>query len=95
MTIWKRIGSFFEDVGAFVLNFLSAGFKVIKKNGGKLLLSVAMDAVLAVEKTGGGNKFDAAKEIVVTRLKSEGVPIVLNAVNIAIELAVAKMNENK
>jgi hypothetical protein len=97
MTVWKRIGNFFGRVGRGIWAFLSAGAEVIAENGGKLLMQSALEAVVAAEAAGGngGDKFKVAKDTVIAKLRVAGIPIVLNAVHLAIENAVAEMNRAK
>ena len=97
MTIWERAGNFCKRIGRGVWAFLSAGAEVIEANGGKVLIAAALEAVAAAEKAGGngGDKFKVAKDTVIARLEAASIPIVLNAVHLAIENAVAEMNKSK
>lgn len=63
---------------------------------GPVLLESATDAVMAAEQTPGDGKakFAAAFAMVVKDLESKGVPVVVNAVNLAIEAAVANMKSS-
>lgn len=73
---------FFSDLG-----------NLIKKNGGELLLSVAVEAVKAAEDHGGSGeeKFAFAYNFITDKLKSDGVEAVVTAVEGAILGAVAKI----
>lgn len=89
--------SFFGKIWLFLFTFFSAAAKVVYENGGKVLTDAAMEAVKAAEKSGGKGeaKFAAALASVVAVLQAEGIPVVMNAVRIAVEAAVAKMNSSK
>jgi Bacteriophage holin of superfamily 6 (Holin_LLH) len=80
-------------VGAVVFSLVTAMGKTIAENGGPLLAQAAMDGVLAAEQKGGtgSEKLAAAQAAVIADLTAKGIPIVMNAVNGAIEAAVAKM----
>lgn len=101
MSFFSKLGgwivAFVSKFGTGILAFVQAGAKSIAENGGDLLVSAARDAVLAAEKAGGNgdDKAVAAEKAVIGALVSKGVPIVLNAVRIAIENAVAEMNKAK
>lgn len=68
----------------------------IEINGGDFLITAAMDAVVAAETKGGTGKekLQAAQDAVVADLTSKGIAIAMNAVNGAIESAVAQHKEN-
>jgi hypothetical protein len=93
MSIWKEFLNFIHGVGHEVLNFISPLAASIARNGGPVLLEIAQAAVLAAETTGGSgsDKLKAAQEAVVAGLKAKEIPIVMNAVNGAIEAAVAAL----
>jgi len=95
-SLWDNLVEWLEDIGEDILNFTKPLAKQIAKNGGKLLLDTALAAVVAAEQAGGSgsDKFDVAKNLVISELEVKGLPIVLNAVHGAIEAAVAKLNEN-
>lgn len=80
-------------IGAKVFSLVSALGKTIAENGGPVLAQAALDAVMAAEQAGGGaaEKLAAAQAAVVSDLTSKGIPVVMNAVNGAIEAAVAQM----
>src|SRR4051812_46413286 len=75
------------------LVFYHAVISSAEANGGKLLRDAATAAVSAAEVTGGSgqDKFNAALASVVSTLSTAGIPIVKNAVNGAIEAAVANL----
>lgn len=91
--MWTRIKNFFKGFLLDVEKFLNPLAHEIFAFGGKLLLESAIKAVYEAEKTKGSGreKFEAAKESVIRDLKEGGHMIVENAINGAIEAAVAKM----
>ena len=91
--LWDSLEEWFEKIGQDVVDFIKPLAKQIAENGGKLLLNAALEAVQAAEASGGSgrDKFDAAQIAVVKKLQDEGMPIVLNAINGAIESAVAAL----
>jgi hypothetical protein len=90
---FHRIEAFFTDEEKIVLPILEAAGKQILANGGPILLDAAMSAVGVAEKTSGTGveKLAAATAEVVGVLKEKGVPVVMNAVNVAIEGSVAAL----
>ncbi len=92
--LWDAVTEWFENIGEDILDFVAPLAKEIAKNGGKLLLEVAREAVLLAEATGGSgrDKFEAAQAHIKTALEARGIPVVLNAVNGAIEAAVARLH---
>lgn len=93
--LWDTFVDWLEDIGEDVLDALKPVAKQIAKSGGIALIAAAQAAVAAAEEAGGSGreKFDAAQNAVVDKLKEQGIPIVMNAVNAAIEAAVAKLND--
>jgi hypothetical protein len=91
--LWDQIEEWFEKIGEDIVDFVKPLAKEIAANGGMVLLNAAHDAVLAAEAVGGsgGDKFKAAQEALIAKVQAEGLPVVLNAINGAIEAAVAKM----
>lgn len=89
----KVLLAWLSGVGMAVFNLLSAMGKSIAANGGPVLVQAAEDAVLAAETTGGdaSAKLAAAQAAVIADLQKNGIPVVMNAVNGAIEAAVAGM----
>lgn len=86
-----------QSIFGAALDFVSALAASIEKNGGSLLQKAALAAVKAAEDAGGSgsDKFDAAFDQVVEVLKNEGIPIVINAINGAIEAAVAEIKSEE
>ncbi len=106
MNILKKIGDLLGDVGEWLLgigddtiDFAKGILTTLAKN--PEIQRIATEAVKAVEAaalaaaTGksGSEKLAEAQAIVVDGLKKEGLPIVMNAVNIAIEAAVANLKQ--
>lgn len=93
----SKIASAFAYLESLVTTFFSAGIKVIAANGGHVLLDAALSAVQAAEATGGSGpaKLAAAQTAVLATLKAEGIPVLQNAVNLAIEGAVAQLNASQ
>ena len=101
MSVWSDFVGWVEGIGHSILDFLNPLAASIAKNGGDLLVSLAQEEVAkaedaAVAAAAAGNaqtgldKFAAAQKGVVAELVAKGIPVVLNAVNGAIEAAVAK-----
>ena len=97
---WEKISeylkSFFTEAEKIALTFLSAAAKSIASSGGALLTSAALVAVKAAQESGGTNdeKFQAAFDAVKDTLASEGIIAGTNAINVAIEAAVAQLKED-
>lgn len=92
-----KLKSLADEILEFVESFFGAAIKAVEQNGGPLLVQLATDAVAAAEASGGsgGQKLQAAVDSVVAGLKTNGVPVVLNAVNIAVETAVANLKASQ
>jgi hypothetical protein len=90
------IQNFFHDGIADILSGLNALASSIAKNGGAVLIAAAAAAVAAAEAEGGtgSEKFKAAQAAVVATLTAKGIVVVMNAVNGAIEAAVAQHKAN-
>jgi hypothetical protein len=97
MSVSNWIHHLFSETRAEILSFLSPALALIESNGGKILTDAAVAAVTAAEATGGSGQTKAAAAFasVSAVLVSEGIPVVKNAVNLAIETAVANMNASK
>lgn len=85
----------FSSLGRSFEAFFQSLAENIAKNGGQILISAAVSAVAAAESKGGSGKekLGFAQDAVVAVLASRGIPIVWNAVNGAIEAAVAEYNK--
>lgn len=100
--MWQEFLGWLMRVGHGTLSFISTLAESIADNGGQVLIDAAKQEVQAVEDAAAaglaaGNimtaedKFAQAQAAVVQTLKTEGIPVVMNAVNGAIEAAVAAM----
>lgn len=91
--LWAHFKAFFTEAEQIALTFMSAMAKSIAASGGALLVSAAAAAVKAAEAQGGSGeeKLAAAKKAVIGTLESEGIAYAMNAVNGAIEAAVAEL----
>jgi hypothetical protein len=92
-SLWTKFTTWLRGIGEDVMDFLEPIAQEIAKSGGIVLVQIAQEAVLAAEAAGGSgsDKFNAARKTVENGLKAQGIPIVINAINAAIEAAVAKM----
>lgn len=91
--VWTQIENIFtKEEQAFALFFEDAIHNVAV-NGGPVLVNAATNAVEAAEKQGGSGsaKLAAATAAVVATLTTQGIPVVVSAVNSAIEAAVARL----
>lgn len=86
------IQNFFHAGIGDILAGLNALANSIAKNGGAVLLLAAANAVVAAEAQGGtgAEKLKAAQDSVIATLTAQGLPVVKNAINGAIEAAVAQ-----
>lgn len=93
----KEIAAWFEDIGESILDGIKPLARQIARNGGALLLEAATAAVIAAEAQGGSgrDKFDAARGSVIATLEAKSLPIVMNAIHGAIEIAVAALKEKQ
>lgn len=75
-------------------SFFLAAIHNVEASGGEILRQGASDAVNAAENAGGTaeDKFKAAYNSVVATLKANGLPLVENAIKLAIEAAVANLS---
>lgn len=91
--MWKKFLRSFRSTRDDVIDALTPLAVQIAKSGGQILLEAALSAVRTAEQTGGSGeeKFKAAKKIVVKNLQDKGLPLVTNAINGAIESAVASL----
>lgn len=91
--IWSDIEGFFSDAEKDTVTFIESLVDSIAANGGAVLISAATGAVAAAEATGGtaATKLAAAVASVTSTLTTQGIPVVQNAINGAIEAAVAQM----
>jgi len=90
------IQNFFHDGVKDIFAGLSALANSIALNGGAVLLEAAAAAVAAAEAQGGtgAEKLKAAQDSVIATLTAQGLSVVKNAINGAIEAAVAQHKAN-
>lgn len=88
MSFFSKLWSFFKPAARMFVSSLADN---IAKNGGPVLIQAALDGVAAAEQHGGSSseKWNKAKEVVVAKLKANGIPLVNSAINGAIEAALA------
>lgn len=93
--LWDGFVEWLEDIGEDVLDALKPIARQIARSGGMALVTAAQAAVAAAESQGGSGeeKFKAAQKAVVASLEAQSIPIVINAINGAIEAAVAKLKD--
>jgi hypothetical protein len=93
--LWDAFVEWLEDIGEDVLDFVKPLGKQIAAGGGALLVEAARQAVKAAEAEGGSgrDKFNAAQSKVVEVLEKQGINVIINAVNGAIEAAVAGLKK--
>ena len=94
--IWEHIENLFTDVEKSVAEFVESLASTIAHNGGTVLIAAAASAVIAAEKEGGtgSQKLAAAQAAVAATLTAQGIDLVWNAINGAIEAAVAQHKLN-
>lgn len=103
VNFFGRVKNWLFSIGDDTIVFAKGILIILSQN--KELQAIASNAVKLVEEAAmsymSGNKLDSkaklemAQDIVKGGLKSKGLPIVMNAINIAIEAAVANMNVGK
>lgn len=95
--IWADIKGFFSKEEEAVVAFVSALIHNIAQNGGQVLMDAATAAVTAAENTGGtaAVKFAAAQASITATLVAEGAPVIMSAVNAAIEAAVSALSSTQ
>jgi len=93
--MWKKFLRWFRAGLNDILEALEPLARQLAKSGGQVLITAAWIAVQTVEKTGGtgDEKLNLARKMVVKHLQDNGLPIVMNAINGAIEMAVARLND--
>ena len=109
MNILKKIGELLGDVGEWLLGIgddtiefargllitLSQNpeIQAIAKAAVKEVEQAALAAAVTGDKVAGYVKLVQAQSLVIDGLKEKGLPIVMNAINIAIEAAVANLRK--
>ncbi len=104
MSFLSKIVDKIKEVAADILDeleqltivFISSLAATIIKGGGSVLIDAARDAVKQAQETGGSpsEKLEAAKASVISTLEAKGIPVIMNAVNGAIEAAVAQLKDD-
>lgn len=91
------IKDLFTEAEQEAIVFATPAIDYIEKNGGAPLRQFAADEVLAAEAlvTDGPSKFLAAQTAIVAKLTAAEIAVVIGAVNVAIEMAHAKMVMDK
>lgn len=95
MNIFKRLKKWVFGISDDVLDFAKGLLVTLAEN--PEIRALAAEAVKAVEEAAlaakGNQKLAQAQNIVIGGLKAKGLPIVMNAINIAIEAAVANLRK--
>lgn len=93
--VLSQIGNWIAKGFHNVAAEFDALFDSIYKNGGAVLMAAAAAAVQAAETEGGTSdeKKAAAVAAIIKVLKEQGIPVVMNAINGAIEAEVAKLTQ--
>ena len=101
MNIFKRLKKWIFGISDDVLDFAKGLLVTLAEN--PEIRALAAEAVKAVEEAAlavvqgdrpkGNQKLAQAQNIVIGGLKAKGLPIVMNAINIAIEAAVANLRK--
>lgn len=100
MSILSEIGAFLMGISASTLNFIKGIVVMLASNPQVQAIATAEvqkaeDAAIAAVQSGsvmtGVEKFTAAQTGVVQQLTEAGLPVIMNAVNLAIEGAVANL----
>ena len=95
MNIWAKI----QAVTTWIWDFFKPVFNIMIKQAGQVLMATALEVVTSIAKDpslmskDGEEKRKIALKLITDQLVSEGVNIGTSAVNLAIEMAVAKINE--
>lgn len=89
--IWDSLKAFFTKAQAAIITFAAPGLHMLVDQGGDILAQAAQSAVTAAESNGGtaGEKFTFAKNALITNVKAQIPNLTENAINLALELAVA------
>ena len=95
MGFWSDLKDWFLGLLDQIQAWLAPAAKAIAINGGMALVAAAEKAVAAVAADptilSDSDKRSAALDMILEDLKTQGIAIGLNAINIAIEAAVAAM----
>lgn len=86
---------FIHMLSDFGITFFHAAIYSVEQSGGQFLRDAATQAAQAFENENLSNeeKFSGAYKSVVGQLEAQAIPIVINAIRIAIETAVANLKQ--
>lgn len=102
MTVFKRFTAWLLGIGNDTLQFAKGllitlaqnpEIQAIAKEAVKQVELAAIQAIAGGGAVSGAEKLKQAQAIVIDGLKAKGLPIITNAINIAIEAAVANMKQ--
>lgn len=90
---WSEILEFLEEAFNWVKPIFSAALKQLVKGGGATLIAAAQAAAEAAQKSGGSGdeKYEMAFKAVKETIHNSGQIALDSAINLAIEMAVAKI----
>ena len=90
---WAEVLEFLEEAFNWVKPIFSAALKQLIKGGGATLVLAATNAVSAAQTAGGSGdeKYEMAFNAVKETIKDSGQEALDSAINLAIEMAVAKL----
>lgn len=93
MGFWSKVTSFFSSVLSNMEVWLKPAAAYLVANGGPILVAAAEQAVAAVaadpKVMSDTEKRNAAGAAILAQMKSQGVPVAVSAINLAIEAALA------
>ncbi len=99
MSFWSKLESLFLTVVGKIEVWLKPAAQYLAANGGPVLVAAAEAAVAAVAadpsmlSKSGSEKRDAAGKQITAQLTAQGIPVVVAAINLAIEAALAGTKE--
>lgn len=100
-SVWRSVEAAGESIASdaekIVVDFATNALHQIEQNGGPILVDAAMRAVIQAEAAGGSSedKFLVAVRSVENALVTKGLPVVQNAIRLAVETAVANLQDNQ
>lgn len=95
--IWDGILAFLKDAYEWALPIVKASLQSLIQSGGATLMDAATAAVKAAEDTNasGDDKWQMAFDAVKQTIENEGKTAVTSAINLAIEMALAKLKADQ
>src|SRR5581483_5320743 len=96
MSFWSKLESLFLTVVGKIEVWLKPAAQYLAANGGPVLVAAAEAAVAAdpsMLSKSGSEKRDAAVKQITAQLTAQGIPVVVAAINLAIEAALAGTKE--